>query len=151
MGKPRKAKQSPEDKARMVAPELVDAAGSMSVAELKTEIAKRAMLLSESKEAEKEDSDLAQAKESLKLLQQPYREDQKGAMAVIGWLSKVVEGRSEGGGKAESVGQPIKPATMKVSVGGQQISSITLNAESAKGLKAAAQKLREQSAEFNDD
>jgi len=97
MGKPRKSKQSPEDKARVVAPELVDAAGSMSVAELKVEIAKRAMLLSESKEAEREDSDLQQAKETLKLLQQPYRDDQKGAMAVIAWLSKLVESRGEAG------------------------------------------------------
>ena len=96
MGKPKKSKQSPEDKARMVAPELVDAAESMSIAELKTEIAKRAMFLSESKEAEREDSDLQQAKESLKLLQQPYKEDQKGALAVIGWLSKLVESRGQG-------------------------------------------------------
>lgn len=148
MGKPKKSKQSPEDKVRAVAPELVDAAESMSVPELKVEIAKRAMFLSESKEAEKEDSDLGQAKESLKLLQQPYRDDQKGALAVIGWLSKLVEARGADGGE---MAKTVSTATMKVSVGGQQVSSLTLTTESAKMLKAAAQKLRDHAAESGDD
>ena len=94
MGKPpKKTKQTPEDKARLAAPELADAAESMSVLELKAEIAKRAMLYSESKEAEAEDADLAQAKAEVKLLAEPYKQDQKAAQAVISWLTKLVESR----------------------------------------------------------
>lgn len=91
-----KTKQSLEDKVRSNNPGLVDAAGSMSVYELRTAIVKRALLYSQSKAAEKADVDLKQAKDEAKALAQPYRDDQKAAQQAIDYLGELLELR---GGK----------------------------------------------------
>ncbi len=89
------AKQSLEEKVLAIAPELVDAAQSMSIAELRSAITDRAMLYSASRDAEKSDHELTQAKDAVKELREPYAADQKAALTVIAWASALLESRGK--------------------------------------------------------
>lgn len=88
------AKQTLEEKMAAIAPELLAAAESMSVAELRSAITERALLYSASKEAEKADPELSQAKDGVKELAAPYKEDQKAAQLVITYIGKLLEARN---------------------------------------------------------
>lgn len=87
------AKQTLEEKMAAIAPELLAAAEGMSVAELRSAITERALLYSASKEAERDDDVLSQAKNDVKALVAPYKEDQKAAQLVITYIGKLLESR----------------------------------------------------------